>query len=377
MKKIFRFLAWGVLGLLAVVAVYALLFVNFSPQFGSAPTEAQRQAYQKTGHYQEGEFINLLETKMDMDMLETTKEWLNGGENRTPSRNIEVEKVTASEISSTPDSITQLMWFGHSAFLLQIDGKKILLDPMLGENPSPHPLLSAKRYSKELPIKVEDLPYIDAVIFSHDHYDHLDYQSVVALKDKVGKFFVPLGLDNHLVSWGVKAENIEALDWWQETALDGIKLALAPARHFSGRGLTDRNATLWGSWIIEGAQEKIYFSGDGGYGTHFKEIGERYGPFDLSLMECGQYNKRWKLIHMMPEETVQAAIDLQSKRFMPIHWGAFTLSLHSWTDPVERASVYAQEKNIPITTPKIGEVFQVGDAIYPTLAWWEEYTQPK
>ena len=208
---------------------------------------------------------------------------------------------------------------------------------------------------------------------SHDHYDHLDYETIQKLKDKVGVYFTPLGLGNHLIEWGVNKERINELNWWDSIDFDGIKLICTPARHFSGRGLFDRATTLWCSWVIEGKKDNVFFSGDSGYDTHFKEIGEKYGPFDISLMECGQYNEDWKLLHMMPEETVQAALDLKSKLTMPIHWGGFTLAFHDWTDPIERVVNKAKKLNMPITTPKIGEPVIIGKETYPIEKWWKNY----
>ena len=256
--------------------------------------------------------------------------------------------------------------------MIEMDGKVILLDPMFGQVASPHPWMGTNRYNSTFPLEIEELPKIDVVVFSHDHYDHLDYGSVDALKDKVDHWLVPWGLDNHLVSWGVNPNKISALDWWQESIRIDIEFVLTPSRHFSGRGITDRMVTLWRSWVIKGASDNIYFSGDGGYGSHFKEIGEKYGPFDIGLMECGQYNEKWADIHMMPEESVQASLDVNAKVMMPVHWGAFTLSVHSWIEPVQRASIEAERLGVKMTTPKIGEQIILNES-YPTSKWWLEH----
>lgn len=182
---------------------------------------------------------------------------------------------------------------------------------------------------------------------------------------------MPLGVGAHFRKWGVQDKHIHELDWWDDIVLDSLRFTCAPARHFSGRGFGDRAATLWASWIIESPDKKIYFSGDSGYGPHFKEIGERFGGFDFAMMECGQYNEKWHAIHMMPEETVQAAIDVRAEMTMPIHWAAFTLSLHSWTDPVERALKKADELNVPFCTPQIGEPVIIGHH-HPASKWWRE-----
>ncbi|WP_425465021.1 MBL fold metallo-hydrolase [Paenibacillus sinopodophylli] len=265
----------------------------------------------------------------------------------------------------------KLTWFGHSAAMLQLDGKTLLLDPMFGEAPSPFPFIGAKRFSSKLPFEIDQLPVIDAVIISHDHYDHLDYGSIVKLKDKVKRFIVPLGVAPHLIRWGVSPSIIEEHDWWDEFDYKGIRLACTPARHFSGRSLSDRDATLWCSWVIKGETANLFFSGDSGYGPHFKEIGDKYGPFDLTLMECGQYDERWAAIHMMPEETVQAHLDVRGEVLIPIHWGAFTLALHSWSDPIERAVKAAKAHRVTISTPRIGETVVIHGASYPSSVWWE------
>jgi len=244
--------------------------------------------------------------------------------------------------------VTKITWFGHSA---------------------PHPLLGSKRFNDTLPLAIENIPNLDAVIISHDHYDHLDYGSIKKLKDRVTHFYVPLGVGAHLISWGVAEEKITEMDWWESISFSGIQLTASPSRHFSGRGITDRFSTQWSSWVIKGKKDNIYFSGDSGYDSHFKEIGDKFG-LDMAIMECGQYDAQWPLIHMMPEETVQATIDVNAKLLLPIHWGAFKLGLHSWTDPIERVTTEALLKNVTITTPIIGEVVTVGEPI-PTSEWWK------
>ena len=364
----------SIVALIALITIIVTLFLNLSPQFGNGATKEQKKKYAKSGHYEKGKFINQKPSVMDINYWKMIKEMLKESPNRKPKENILVEKIDPTAIENHNANITQLTWFGHSSFLLEMDGKKILIDPMLGETPAPNPLIGPKRYSKELPIEIEKLPFIDAIILSHDHYDHLDYESIQKLKVKVGQYYTPLGVGNHLIEWGIAKEKIHELNWWESIDFGGIKLICCPARHFSGRGIFDRATTLWCSWVITGKDDNIYFSGDSGYDTHFKEIGEKYGPFDISLMECGQYNEDWKLLHMMPEEAVQASIDLKSKLILPIHWGSFTLAFHDWTDPVERITKKANELNLPVTTPKIGELVILGDKNFPTEKWWTNYT---
>ena len=351
-----------------------VLFVNLSPQFGASLSKKKKKNYSKHSNFKNGKFVNQSDTSLDMSFSETFStmiDFIKGVPNREPDFEIPIEKIDSLKIAKNRDS-TKLIWFGHSAFLLQMDGQNILIDPMLGDVPAPHPWMGNKRYSKELPIEIEKLTEIDAILISHDHYDHLDYSSILKLKDKTSKFYVPLGVAAHLVSWGVDPVRVHELNWWEEKNEHNLKLVFAPARHFSGRGFTDRWTTLWGSWVIQGKNEVIFFSGDSGYDTHFKEIGEKYGPFDFAMIECGQYNEKWAEIHMMPEQSAQAGKDLKAKVMMPIHWGAFSLALHTWTDPVERVLKQAEKINMSIITPKIGKIFSLKDQPEFHQKWWIE-----
>ena len=254
--------------------------------------------------------------------------------------------------------------------MLEMDRLTLFLDPMLGSASSPVSFMS-KRFKYEKPIDINSVPKLDAVILSHDHYDHLDYPTIMKLKERVTHFYTPLGVGSHLKRWGIDESIITELDWWESVEIGNLKLIAAPARHFSGRGLSDRNKTQWASWIINGANERIYFSGDSGYGPHFKEIGDKFGPFDFAMIECGQYNELWEAIHMMPEQTIQASLDLGANQMMPIHWSAFNLSLHSWTEPVVRASKAAHKHNVKMITPIIGEQFSPAFSKASNF-WWSE-----
>ena len=207
---------------------------------------------------------------------------------------------------------------------------------------------------------------------THDHYDHLDYDSIKKLKSKTKKYYVALGVKRHLVRWGVDPNLITEFDWWNDQLLDDIKITLTPTRHFSGRGLTDRAKSLWGGWVLKTEQENIWFSGDGGYGEHFKKIGEHLGPFDFAFMECGQYNDDWRPIHMFPEESIKAAMEARVNKAMPVHWGGFSLSYqHEWTDPPEEFVKNANEKGFEYILPPLGKLFTYSDAIQEK--WWKQF----
>ena len=360
-------------GIIALLGIGGFLFIHYSPEFGGTASEEEQLRYTKSKHYEEGKFVNNGNINMDLsagDMLKAISGMINPIPNAVPKNNIETLKIDSLDLVKYGPK-TRLIWFGHSAFLLQINNKTLLIDPMFGEVPAPHPMLGTKRFSNDLPIAIEKIPFIDAVFITHDHYDHLDYGSIQKLKEKVKTFYTPLGVGVHLQAWGIDKADIIELDWWQEAKLDGLTIRCTPAQHFSGRGISDRAKTFWCSWIIQSETDNIFFSGDGGYAPHFKEIGEKYGPFNLALMECGQYNKLWPLVHMFPEETAIAGMDVQAKTIMPIHWGAFKLSHHSWTDPVERVSVKARELGLDLITPRIGEPIELDSIVIAQPNWWQ------
>ena len=349
--------------------------MKLSPQFGAEAKGERLEAIQQSPNYQHGEFQNPVETRMDLGfkgyMKLLSSRLFGENDDQRPDQKIPVQKIDTTRFAIVQDTATVITWLGHSAFLIEIDGKRLLLDPMLGRIASPLSFIGPKRFA-ELPVTVEALPHIDAVLISHDHYDHLDYGSIKELNDKTGHFYVALGVGAHLERWGVPASKITELDWWQEVSYQGLTFASTPSRHFSGRGLSDRMQTLWTSWVILGREDRIFFSGDTGYFNGFEEIGKKYGPFDITLMECGQYNgELWPNIHMLPEQTVQAHLDLKGKLLMPIHWGAFTLAMHSWTDPIERAIEKARELNVAVTTPRIGEPVVLNHVV-PREEWWRE-----
>lgn len=368
---------YAIIGIIVFLVIAYFLFVNFYPSFGGDVTKERQELYKTSAQFDNGKFYNTdKNAPKDLSFSETLNLaytfFTTKVENGRPKSDLKVQKTDSLSIANYQGE-ARLFWFGHSAFLLQMQGKNILLDPMLTEVAAPHKLMGDKRFNKELPLAIKKLPNIDAIVISHDHYDHLDYETIKKLKDRTSHYFVPLGVGVHLEAWGVPKNKITELDWWQESNYKGLKFICTPTQHFSGRKLDNRQSTLWSSWIVQSENENIYFSGDSGYSNHFKEIGEKYGPFDLALMECGQYNEMWKDVHMMPEETAQAGIDVKAKKLMPIHWAGFKLALHSWTDPIERVLVKAKELNLLLVTPKIGEEILVKDSVKEYENWWNTY----
>jgi L-ascorbate metabolism protein UlaG (beta-lactamase superfamily) len=374
MKKIKRIVIHLFL-IILLFCVGSILFMNIDPAFGGNPTKEQKEMYQNLNNYANGKFVNEYPaglTTNSSDASSTNEYSASEAKNRSPTGPIPVSAIDRNKIKSENDSLT---WLGHSAFLLSIDNKKLLIDPMLSPVASPVSFVGIKRYeySEDIMLHlIDDMPSIDAVFITHDHYDHLDYQSIVKLNSKTSHFFVPLGVSAHLVRWGVPKEKITELNWWEETEYQGLTVALTPTRHFSGRDPFNIDTALWGGWVIQGNRTRIYTSGDGGYGTHFKEIGNKYGPFDITLIEGAQYDRNWPDIHMLPEQAVQANIDVNGETMMLMHWGAFTLANHGWNEPLERALKEANEREVNLIAPQIGEtVLLDSDLQMPPTSWWD------
>lgn len=371
-KRILRIIGIVLGSLILIIVVATILITNLNPSFGGKITKEQKEQFSVADNHDGKQFNYPLGAEHDMNFrkgIEHMQEEMNVQIAREPKTPLPLIPVKIADLTATPDTQTKVIWFGHSSFLVQTGGKNILIDPMFGKVASPLSF-GPKRFPGKLPIEIEELPEIDALILSHDHYDHLDYESILKLKDKVQHYYLPLGNGAHFKRWGIDETTITELNWWESAKLDSVEFVCLPSRHYSGRGLLDRREKLWSSWAILSPSRKIYFSGDSGYGPHFKEIGDKYGAFDLALMECGQYNKDWIQVHMMPEQSAQAAVDLNAELTMPIHWGAFSLALHSWKEPVERITKKAKELDIKLVTPKIGEPLILG-VQEPNRAWWK------
>ena len=339
-------------------------------QFGGKVTKELEEQYARSANWREGKFQNLIETELEMSLgkipgviyKQLTKK------DQKPKQPLAVLPLERSSFLAPADR-AKFVWYGHSVVLMRLEGKTILIDPMLGPDTTPIAPFENKRFSENTLSLIDDFPVIDLLLLTHDHYDHLDYESIQRLKGKTKQYFVALGLKRHLVRWGVSPETITEFDWWEEARLEGIEVTFTPTRHFSGRGLTDRAKCLWGGWAFKTQKENLWFSGDGGYGEHFKTIGTRLGPFDFAFMECGQYNEDWRPIHLFPKESIAAAIDARAKKVMPVHWAGFSLSYyHTWTEPAEEFVKFALEKDLPYCLPPLGKVFDSTEELQEE--WW-------
>lgn len=338
--------------------------------FGKLPSNKHLERIQASPNYRNGAFENLEVTPNFAPGISTwdaARTFLKKNKNTEPNKPI---PSVQTQLSSLDSSAPQIVWFGHSSYYILIDGLKILVDPVFSGHAAPVSLF-AKSFKGTEVYGVKDFPEIDVLLITHDHYDHLDYETIVALEGKFKRIVTSLGVAAHLEFWGVETAVITELDWWQETGLNPnnkIKLTATPSRHFSGRKFS-RNKSLWSSFVLKTPTHTLFLGGDSGYGKHFKEIGNKFGPFDLALLECGQYNAMWPYIHMMPEEVVAAQIDLKAQVLLPVHWAKFSLAMHPWNESIERLKKAAADKNQKLTTPLIGQPVHIGKQ-YPDSVWW-------
>jgi L-ascorbate metabolism protein UlaG (beta-lactamase superfamily) len=327
-------------------------------QFGGKITKELEGRYSQSKQWRNKKFTNIEETNMDISPLQIPKllyKQFFEKAGREPKARLPVLPID-KEAFLRPSEKMKFIWYGHSVILMRIANKTILIDPMLGPNAAPITPFPIKRFSENTLDLIQDFPKIDLLLLTHDHYDHLDLDRLKLLMPKVKEYYVALGCSRHLEKWGISNEKIKEFDWWSSANFDGIDITFTPTRHFSGRGLTDRAKSLWGGWILKTETENIYFSGDSGYGDHFKEVGEKLGPFDFAFMECGQYNENWHQIHMFPEESVQAAKVAGARVIMPVHWAGFALAQHHWKDPLERFVKACKDTTQRFIVPLLGEI---------------------
>ncbi len=357
--------------ILVLLAVFIMIYFFLKhPKFGQMPKGIVLEKIKNSPNYKNGQFQNLSPTPDLTDgatYYSVMKEMLFEKSKRSKPSQVLISQKT--DLKALNPSVDVMIWFGHSSYFMQIEGKKILVDPVFSGAASPVKFTTRSYKGSEI-YEVSDFPEIDYLFITHDHWDHLDYETILKLKPKVRTVFCGLGVSLHLEKWGYNPEIIYEKDWNEEIILEGgFVVNTTPARHFSGRGLK-RNQSLWMSYILKTPTKKIFIGGDSGYDSHFKTIGEKFGPFDLAILECGQYNKSWKHIHMMPEEIIEAAKSLKATAIFPVHWGKFSLANHAWDEPINRITALSEKENIALITPMIGQKVNL-DEKYISSNWWK------
>jgi len=363
-KKLMIFL-W-----IVVIAIFVFigggLFRRFAPQFGGKPSIIELEKLSLNSRYENARFRNLDDKPVILPKSygKIIRQQLKKIQGRIPA----AELPSVAPVFKDTNSILSVIWLGHSTVLIRMGNTLILTDPVFSQRVSPVSFAGPVSFKYSVTFNPLSIPVPDVILISHDHFDHLDYRTIKKYYKGVKQFIVPLGIKSHLVKWGVPGENIQEADWWESKWYDKIEFVATPSQHFSGRRGQD-NSTLWCSWVVRGGEKKIFYCGDSGYGQHFKEIGRKSGPFDLTFIESGAYGDYWPFIHMKPEESVQAHIDLGGKILLPIHWAKYNLALHPWKEPVERLLSEASKRKVTFTTPLPGEEV-LPDKILPQQSWW-------
>jgi len=366
-RRLLRVLRWmGLIVLIGLVAVTADAWKSM----GHRATGARRARMERSPQWKDGRFVN--PQPLHNDNWGAMTSMFHASPDSSPRQPVAVEPIDPARFATPPASGLRVTWLGHAANLIEIDGARLLTDPVWSERPSPLTWVGPKRYYRPQ-IALADLPALDAVVISHDHYDHLDMRTIVALvglKDRPVTFVVPLGVGAHLVYWGVPEERIVELDWWDRARVGPIEIVCTPARHASGRNMVfDKDAKLWAGYAFLGGRHKVFFSGDTGLFPAMRDIGARLGPFDLTMIEVGQYNRAWPDWHIGPEQAVAAHGMLHGRAMLPMHWGLFTLAPHAWTEPIERAVAAGTSAGATILTPRPGESIEP-EPPPPVVHWW-------
>ena len=373
MKKFLRILKRTIIVFLSLILLLALgiFFYIRQPQFGKLPSGERLSRIEKSPHYKNGSFHNLIESPT------ISKGYSFAGELyktvfKTYPRRSPVDSLPSvkTDLLKIPVDSNLAVWFGHSSVFIQLHKKRFLIDPSFSGKASPLPW-GTRAYKGSNIYSAADIPPIDYLLISHDHYDHLDYETVVALKDKVKYVVCGLGVGAHFAYWGYLPSQIIEKDWYEKVTIDsGFSIFTESSHHESGRGFA-RNKTLWMSYLIQAPGMKIYISGDGGYDTRFVEIAKKFGPVDLAIMETGQYDSAWHAVHNLPEEVVQATLDLKAKRLLPVHHAKFTLSKHAWDEPLVKITELSQSQPYLLATPMIGEIVNLNNSNQVFSQWWK------
>jgi len=341
------------------------------PLFGKLPKGERLAQLSASEHYYAGKFHNLIDTPMlTTEQSEFALMWDNFVSKKTgnpiPPADIPVLKTDLSALDHQQDVV---IWLGHSSYYVQLSGQRILIDPVFSHYAAPVPW-AVRAFTGTNVYHAEDMPEIDLLLITHDHYDHLDYLTIKALQPKIKRVITPLGVGEHFIAWGYETNKVQETDWYQTTDYSAsLQVITTPARHFSGRTFK-RNQSLWAGFALLSTQRRLFFSGDSGYSPHFAEIGERYGPFDWVALDSGQYDPRWALVHMNPEQAAQAAEDLRANAFTPGHVGRFSISAHDWDDPFKRITAASLGRRYQLWTPRIGQPVYLDGREQVFSAWW-------
>jgi L-ascorbate metabolism protein UlaG (beta-lactamase superfamily) len=365
----FRRLRW-VLYALTVLALFgAAMIIDGCAAMGSLASGTRLEQMHKSPQWHDGAFRNRLPER-PVPFWSTMWAWIKGAPHEHPESEPPVQKRTAKEFDAPAASGLRVTWLGHSTQIVEIDGHRVLLDPVWSNRASPFSLFGPARFHTP-PLPIDELPRLDAVVISHDHYDHLDRSTIIALSQRGVPFVVPLGVGAHLEHWGVSGDRIVELDWWSTTKVGSLTIVATPARHFSGRSVTmsDRNKTLWAGWALIGDQHRAFYSGDTAMFPGFEQIGRRFGPFDVTMIEVGAYNARWADVHLGPEQAVAAHRQVRGKVMLPVHWGTFALGIHSWTEPIERVLAAAKRQGVDVAVPRPGQSIEPA-SLPPLVRWW-------
>jgi L-ascorbate metabolism protein UlaG (beta-lactamase superfamily) len=370
MKRLFT---WAIIVVSFVLIGSALFLANWPP-FGGTISGERLKRVQASPHYHDGEFVNAhphppLEAG---DIWGYLTEQLFGDQIRVPPSASPVSAIPPASMQTQPAPGLRAIWFGHSIVYMELDGLRLLVDPVFSDYASPLDGIGPKRFHSS-PIALTEFPRIDAVMISHDHPDHLDMHTIQYLSSKGSQFFVPLGVGAHLDEWEVPEHQITELDWWESAETGGLTIVCTPAQHYSSREIFDYKATLWSSWSVIGPKHRVFYSGDSGFADHFQQIGDRLGPFDLGIIKIGQYGPgaSWIYSHMNPEDAVKAHLAVQADRMLPVSWGTFNIAFHDWDEPIKRAVKAANAQNVDLVTPRVGEVVTMGEP-FRSHSWWEE-----
>jgi L-ascorbate metabolism protein UlaG (beta-lactamase superfamily) len=364
--------SWLGRGALALAALLALLLaftlVDGWESFGRRARGAERARMEASPEWEKGHFVN--PQPLRNSYWGTLRDALRRSPDASPHKPLPVAASVWHTLQGRPVTGLRVTWFGHSTVLLEMDGQRLLIDPVFGPRASPVGWAGPRRWYPP-PLALDDLPPLDAVLISHDHYDHLDRATISDLKDRATTFIVPLGVGAHLAYWGVPEKRIVELDWWQRARLGALEVVSTPARHASGRMVVDDDGTLWTGYALLGTQHRVYYSGDTGLFPTLREIGARLGPFDLTMIEVGQYDRAWPDWHLGPEQAVQAHQMVKGRVMLPVHWGAFTLAFHAWTEPIERVLAAGAAAHVTVLAPEPGQGIEP-EAPPPLERWWPD-----